>query len=240
MEVGQGNETGAIIAKDHKPGDETSVEQPDRDDNGRWFRYQVVLWSPETGFCIQRRWTRDEAYAKRQNEIGFGIRFDRNTGAPRLECPRDATPAAPPTSQQLAEATWQEVKNLPVPTLKTEPAHAITGKKVYLQIAGERTWSQTVDNPIGDDVTITASSDYVVDWGDDTATTTTRSQGGPWPDGDVTHTYTDAAPSRPITVTQRWTATWHAGNTTGILTRLETRAEPLELEVRQLQAVRDR
>jgi hypothetical protein len=240
VEVGRDGSDGAIVTSDKTPGDETTTEQPERDDQGRWYLYQVVLWAPETGFCIQRRWTRDQAYANRQNTIGFAVRFDRTTGAPRLDCPRNAV-AVPPNLRQIAEAAWQEVKNLPVPTLTIEPDHAVTGLPVYLQIAGERTWSETVDNPIGDDVTITATSDYIIDWGDQRQPpTTTTSQGGPWPDGDVTHTYTDAAQSRTITVTQRWTATWRAGPATGTLTELRTQAPPLTLEVRQLQAVRDR
>jgi hypothetical protein len=240
VEVGRDTSPGTIVTTDKTPGDETTTEQPERDDNGKWFMYQLVLWSPDTGFCVQRRWTRDQAYAERQNRTGFAIRFDRTSGAPRLECPKNAV-AAPPNLRQIAEAAWQEVKNLPVPTLAIEPDHAITGKKVYLQIAGERSWSETVDNPIGDDITITATSDYAIDWGDQRqAPTTTTSQGGPWPSGDVTHTYTDAAQARTITVTQRWTATWRAGQATGNLTDLRTQAQPLTFEVRQLQAVRDR
>jgi hypothetical protein len=132
------------------------------------------------------------------------------------------------------------VKNLPIPSLVIEPDHAITGKRVYLQIAGQRTWTETVDNPIGDDITLAATSEYVIDWGDANPPTVTTAQGGPWPTGDVTHTYTDAAEARTITVTQRWTATWRAGQATGTLTELRTQAPPLTFGVRQLQAVRDR
>jgi hypothetical protein len=239
LEVGQGVGTSTIDFKDQTPGDIAMSEQPESDEHGRWFMYQVVLWSPDTGFCIERRWTRDEAYANRQNAIGFAIRFDRATGAPRMNCPRNAVPV-PTSLQQIAEATWKDVKNLPVPAPTIEPDHAVTGKRVYLRIAGQRTWTETVDNPIGDDITITATSDYVVDWGDAHPPTVTTSDGGAWPTGDLTHTYTDAAPARTITVTQRWTATWRAGQAAGTLTGLRTQGQPLTFEVRQLQAVRDR
>jgi hypothetical protein len=57
----------------------------------------------------------------------------------------------------------------------------------------------------------------------------------------VTHTYTDAGVTRTITVTQRWTATWVTSTgQTGTLTTLSTVAAPLDIEVRQVQAVRQR
>ena len=60
------------------------------------------------------------------------------------------------------------------------------------------------------------------------------------PNGDVTHVYTDTAERTTITVTQRWTATWKAGTRTGVLGQLTTTAPPLSLEVRELEAVRQR
>lgn len=240
VEVDREGGGGSVKVRDEKPGDITR-KRPASKDGQDPASYDVVLWDPATGlFCVDTRWTYDQAYAERQGRLNFNERFDPQTGAPRPTCPDEAV--AVPTARQIAADVWQQVENLPVPTLDIEPDHAITGKKVYLQILGARTWTRTVDNPIGDDVVITATSDYLVDWGDPTYATkdATRSQGGPYPSGDVTHVYTDKAAETRITVTQRWTATWKAGTSTGTLAQLTTTSPPLTLEVRQLQAVRQR
>lgn len=241
VEVDRDGGLGGVVVRDERPGDETRTRPADDGPVRRWFAFDVVLWDPATGlFCVDTRWTQNQAYAERAGRMGFNDRFDPATGAPRPTCPEVAVAA--PSPAQIAADVWQHVENLPVPTLDIEPDHAITGKKVYLQIHGERAWTRTIDNPIGDDVVITATSDYVIDWGDPTypGTDTTRSQGGPYPNGDVTHVYTHTAPQATITVTQRWTATWRAGARTGVLGQLTTESPPLTLEVRELQAVRQR
>ena len=126
---------------------------------------------------------------------------------------------------------------LPSPVLRTAPDHAITGKLVYLEIGGAREQRFDVANPLGDDVVVTATSRYVVDWGDGT-TDRTSSQGGPWPHGDVTHTYTHKSPAATITVTQLWSARWTAGGAAGDLDDLRT-TSTLGLRVTDLQAVRN-
>lgn len=229
---------------------------------GKWYRYDVILWDPASrAFCVDPRWTRDQAYAERQGRVGFDDgRFDTaDGGRPRPNCPEPAAPAAnrsngnpppappaPATEAQIAADVWQQVEDLPSPTVTVQPkAYAIAGKKVYLQISGPQTWTRTIDNPIGDDVVITATSDYVIDWGDPTDDASrndvTTSQGGPYPDGDITHVYVEKSPKTTITVTQRWTATWQAGARTGTLSQLTTTADPpITIEVRDLQAVRQR
>jgi hypothetical protein len=122
--------------------------------------------------------------------------------------------------------------------LAVTPDYAITGKTVYLRIGGAPTATFHVDNPLGPAVDIAATSRYIVDWGDGSAPTTTASQGGPWPDGDVTHVYDRAASTVTITVTQAWSATWTAGpGEGGALDNLRTGGS-LSLRVEQLQAVR--
>jgi hypothetical protein len=227
-----------------------------------WYRVEVVLLdSASQSFCVQTRWTRDQAYAERQGRVDFPGRFDTaDGGRVRPTCPpsarqatrapagddANATVPPPAPAAQIAADVWQHVEDLPRPTLTVQPQGAtITGKKTYLQIHGPQTWSRTIDNPIGDDVVITATSDYLIDWGDPTDDAsrheTTTSQGGPYPDGDVTHVYVEKADQVTITVTQRWTATWQAGDRSGTLSQLTTTAEPpLTIEVRDLQAVRQR
>jgi hypothetical protein len=211
-----------------------------------------VLWDPAARqFCIDPRWTRNQEDAERQGRVDFTGRFESGTSLPRATCPDEAATAAQPATpqeqaSQVAADVWQHVENLPAPTLTAQPdGFAITGKKVFLQIHGPTTWTRTIDNPIGDDVVITATSEYVIDWGDPTDEASrhhiTRSQGGPYPDGDVTHVYTHKTAQTTIRVTQRWTATWQAGGRTGTLSQLTTEAQPpLTIEVRDLQAVRQR
>lgn len=279
VEVGQGSGTGTVKVVDSTPADVTrtpptpaaEVEPVSTGGGGsarpapaaRWYRYDVILWDPASrAFCVDPRWTRDQAYAERQGRVGFDDgRFDTaDAGRPRPNCPEPAAaaanrsngnppppaPPAPATEAQIAADVWQHVEDLPRPTVTVQPkAYAITGKKVYLQISGPQTWTRTIDNPIGDDVVITATSDYVIDWGDPTdeasRNVVTTSQGGPYPDGDVTHVYVEKSPRTTITVTQRWTATWQAGARTGTLSQLTTAADPpVTIEVRDLQAVRQR
>jgi hypothetical protein len=272
VDVGRGKGNSGFVMNDRQPGEvveapPAAVEPVRSGGGGRvmsrpavtWYRFEVVLWdSASQSFCVQTRWTKDQAYAERQGRVEFPERFDTAEGGRvRPNCPATArvarTPAPPtggdtttPPAAQIAADVWQHVEDLPRPTLTVQPdGAAITGKEVYLQIHGPQTWSRTIDNPIGDDVVITASSDYVIDWGDPTDDAshheTTTSQGGPYPDGDVTHVYVEKAEHVTITVTQRWTATWQAGDRTGTLSQLTTTAEPpLTIEVRDLQAVRQR
>lgn len=144
------------------------------------------------------------------------------------------TPAE--AADALARRFW-DMRLLPAPTLQVVPDYAITGKLVYLQIGGDAARRFDVANPLGDDVTIDATSHYVVDWGDGTKETT-NSQGGAWPGGDVAHGFTDAG-DVTITVTQVWSAAWQAGGAGGELAGLRT-SSSLPLRVTQLQAVRNR
>jgi hypothetical protein len=281
VETDAGQDKGTVVFHDERSGDVTRTPPAEEESvqpvkaggapapaparsRTRWFRFDLVQWDATTGtFCVDPRWTQNQAYAERQGRIGFTEqRFDTgNTGLARRNCPdptaaakpkpttttRPAGPQAPPTpDEQVAADAWQHVENLPRPTLSLQPdGYAITGKKAYLQIHGPQTWTRTIDNPIGDDVVITATSEYVIDWGDPTDEAshhhTTTSQGGPYPDGDVTHVYVERSERTTITVTQRWSATWQAGARTGTLQQLSTTADPpLTIEVRDLQAVRQR
>lgn len=188
-----------------------------------------IFTAGDDGFCRQRVTTRVEAVAERMRPFA--------TYSMTLPvCPRPAPGDPAPAVDDLAREFW-DVRVLPDPVLSVVPDYAITGKLVYLQITGPKEQRFDVDNPIGDDVAITATSEYLVDWGDGTTATTT-SQGGPWPAGDVTHTHIDTAPARTITVKQVWTAGWSAGSDQGTLSDLSTVAT-VRIPVTQVQAVRN-
>lgn len=199
--------------------------------------YWDLEWLPNDQFCLRRRSTTNKAVADGAADARWYRSFATANGGTYTECPATAPPERrprPDTADDAARQFW-DVRILPDPGLKVVPDYAITGKTMFLQITGPAQQRFQVDNPLGDDVTVTATSRYVVAWGDGT-TTTTSSQGGPWPDGDVTHTYTDVTPGALITVTQVWSAHWTAGSDAGDLADLRT-AGTLTLPVTQLQAV---
>ena len=178
--------------------------------------------------------------ARGANDARWLGAFANANGSVKAECPDPAAPVGRTPAQVADEAarSFWDVRILPDPVLKVVPGYALTGKPVYLQIDGTREQRFEVANPLGADVAITAQSHYEVDWGDGSPRTTTRSNGGPWPDGDVTHTYTHVSPATTITVTQVWSATWTAGEASGNLRGLRTTGT-LTMPVMQVQAVRN-
>lgn len=138
----------------------------------------------------------------------------------------------------LAQAYWYREAAPPPPTpLEVAPGKALTGLTAYLEIGGEIPHVQTFATPIGA-LTLTMTPRYVVTWGDGASTETT-SQGGPYPDGDITHTYLDEG-GVTITVAAYWHATWTLAGQGGDLPELPVPTEgTLDLPVEQRQAVID-
>lgn len=131
----------------------------------------------------------------------------------------------------------QVVHELPVPDPTAQPGWALTGMPTYLEIGADTVYDQTLTGellPVA--VTVSGSATYHVDWGDGTTTTHTSS-GGPYPDGDVVHTYAHAADEVEIVVTPVWELEWSAA---GLTMPLEIVLEPAtyQLPVRELQSVR--
>ena len=154
-------------------------------------------------------------------------------------CPGSKAVAGTPSAAAAAAQVWRDGVHLDPPTMTVKPGWAITGKPAYLEIGGAQTLSQPF--PVfGYDIAIAATSTYDVDWGDGTTATGLSTQGGPWPDGEISHVY-ERAGTKTVTVVQRWTADWSIGPTTRgrIVNQLVTRTT-LALEARQLQAVRNR
>ncbi|MDQ3756590.1 MAG: hypothetical protein M3394_01915 [Actinomycetota bacterium] len=194
------------------------------------------------GVCRERRYTYDKAVADAYNYAYPSRTADANNLTRLKTCPEDAPVVAapvPPTPGELAREFW-DVRHLPRPAPKVVPDAAIVGKRVYLQIGGAASTTFDVPNPIGEAISIAATSRYVVDWGDGSRPTTTTSQGGPWPHGDVTHVYETDAPQWVIRVTQQWSASWTAGGgAAGTLENLQTVGE-VTIRVDELQPVRNR
>jgi hypothetical protein len=141
-----------------------------------------------------------------------------------------------PTPQEEAEEFWDTIR-LPVPRPVSSPDFATTGKTVFLQ-AGDTdappTWTRAT--PLGE-LRITARGTYTVDWGDGTPPSGPYADpGGPYPDGNITHTY-DVTGTVRIVVREAWAATWHIGAIHGALAALHTTGTLPDFPVRQIQAV---
>jgi len=199
----------------------------------------VITFStdPTTGArCFTRTLQQlsDVNAAEAQNINSFRL-LENTTDA---ACP-DA-PAAPAISpEEVAFAFWEEV-DPPDPQPEVAPVWAITGLPSYLEPGVQTNLEQTFATILGP-LTITATgAEIEVDWGDGTTSNTVDpALGGPWPNGDITHSYTDVG-TVTITVTQYWTGTWSiprigAGGT--FTKRLEQTATIPDFDVEQVQAV---
>lgn len=116
------------------------------------------------------------------------------------------------------------------------PGYAITGKTAFLVTGGTTTppaW--TNPTPLGT-LTVTAHGSYRINWGDGMTSGPYASEGLPYPNGTITHTY-DAVGHVQVTITEQWTATWSLGAANGALTQLQTTGTIGDLPIQQVQAV---
>ena len=129
---------------------------------------------------------------------------------------------------------WEEVV-LPEPQPYIAPGWMITGKYAYLETRGQLRHSFTKDTPIGP-LKITSTGRYYIDWGDGETTGPHSAEGGPWPDGQITHTYIDVG-LYDVVVTEEWTATWSLGPASGSLSGQRTVGRIDDFRVEQIQVV---
>ncbi|MGI8685186.1 MAG: hypothetical protein ACR2MO_08890 [Acidimicrobiales bacterium] len=149
----------------------------------------------------------------------------------------------PPPPRELARQVIEEV-GLPAPVPVIAPGWAITGMRGYLEpsltapvIDGRPTVSATRTTELGE-MAVTATAVYRVDWGDGERTGPVIGPGGPWPDGNLTHTWTTIG-TYDVVVAADWTVRWRMGAASGTLTTTtEGRIEAFRVD--QLQAVRNR
>ena len=140
-----------------------------------------------------------------------------------------------------AQQVWRDQVKLPPPEPYIAPGKAITGLAAFLEIRGPRTRTQPF-NVFGYALTITATaSSYDVDWGDGTWSRGLTSSGGPWPNGDVRHVFTNQGNYR-VRVVEHWTGTWSvAGGGGGAVDGMLSSEGRIEaFPVVQVQAVRNR
>ncbi len=134
----------------------------------------------------------------------------------------------------LAQQGWEEVL-LPKPQPYIAPGWMITGKYAYLETRGQLHHAFTKDTPIGS-LQINSTGRYYVDWGDGETTGPHSVEGGPWPDGQITHTYIHVG-YYDVVVTEEWTATWSLGPFSGTLSGQQTVGRIDDFRVEQIQVV---
>jgi hypothetical protein len=221
------------------PAEETSADSPT-------IKYKTTLipkiWGASDGeVCIKM-----VAISVPEDEIvdpDGGLPHDRYSLCPPnllLDPPVDpglgaGLSPAPDTAGTLAIRYWRSIP-LPKPEPHIAPGRAITGLLAYLETRGSTTYTYTEpDTPFGP-LTIVATGKYYVDWGDGTRTGPHSREGGPWPDGRITHEYINIG-DYDVVVTERWTATWSFGAESGVLDELRTVGRIEDFPVQQIQAV---
>jgi hypothetical protein len=169
-------------------------------------------------------WTEQDAYRIGQENFG-------STGVPMCN-----SPAA------VALQVWQDQKPVPAQHPALQPDNtAVTGKRAYLLMNGSQTLQTTFPNPLGPSPSISAHAVYDIDWGDGTGHTVTSNPGVAWPGGagEITHVYANKGTST-ITVNATWTGTWTDPNGGGGNLPAITVPYTLNIDVGEIQAVRNR
>lgn len=190
------------------------------------------------GYCIQpqRRY-----FSERRDAVAYDVEQEqrwlmlvRNYEL----CSHESAPGVP-----AAEASqyWRQIGEdlLPRPQPRMAPGFMLAGKLGYLEANTPITAHYEHATPLGP-LVIEATSTLWVDWGDHGGLDGPfAGPGAPWPNGTITHFWTDAD-RYDIRVVQRWTATWALGGRRGQLAGLTTEGRIDDFEVRQLQAVINR
>jgi hypothetical protein len=125
---------------------------------------------------------------------------------------------------------------LPVPAPAIAPGAMVVGWAAYLEVGSPL--SHRIDEPATPfgPATFTLASTVTVDWGDGEVTGPVASAGGPFPTGDLTHTYLRQG-AYDIVVTQAWVATWQVGGESGTVDGLLTEAVLEDFPVQEIEAV---
>lgn len=121
--------------------------------------------------------------------------------------------------------------------MNVRPGQAMVGRLAYLEIHGPQTlpWTGVA---LGQAVIINASSVYDVDWGDGHTDNGLLTQGGAYPNGNITHSYNYSG-HYLITVTQRWTAAYSAGGVSGTIDNVLHTVGTLALPAFEVQSNRN-
>jgi len=153
------------------------------------------------------------------------------------KCPSPTPATAPTLTPQEVAVGVVEAFPFPAPKPYIAPGRAITGLRAYLEPRSPTTVSDVRPTPLGD-IRLDATGVYYVNWGDHARTGPHGGPGGPWPDGNISHVYTDQG-VYDVGVTVAWSVRWQLGGDSGRLNITTEGALP-NFPVEQLQAVRNR
>lgn len=160
-------------------------------------------------------------------------------------CPGEAAnPIDPAAVAEALALRFFEEAPLDRPAPRIQPGWALTGKQAFLEVGSAALSRQFSFDTVVGRINLDVTSYITVDWGDGTTTGPHYSEGGPWPDGDITHIYQRAG-VYTVTVTQHWEGDWGvtggaAGGLGGDLPPLPLTSTIDNFEARQVQAVRNR
>ena len=138
--------------------------------------------------------------------------------------------------------TLQDQLPRPEPTI--DPGFGLAGLRMYLETGRPLTYANTTTVSVGEvavGIEIDASATYMVDWGDGNVTGPYDTPGEGYPDGTVTHVYTDVG-SYDVEVIDTWQVRWRfTGQPDWNEITGELRPVPLaDFEVTERRAVRTR
>ncbi len=130
-----------------------------------------------------------------------------------------ASSLAPSTSSSAIRDTI--IRDLPSPSIAVDPNFGIAGIASYLSISTRLSDSLATTTAFGP-LTATSTGSLSISYGDSTSPIgPTSLLGGPWPTGNLVHTY--ASPGcYAITVTETWNTTYTVSSERGQLTGLTT------------------
>ena len=203
-----------------------------------WIDYPVLEAGPDGSRCITLR---RRSYS---NAVSAGVATDSQDALWRMlaatfpVCPR--TPVAVPTPAAQAAEYWRVVGEdlLPRPSPRIAPGYMLAGKLAYLE-AGTVSMARFEHPTPAGLLTIEASAEHWVDWGDGSTDGPFDHPGGPWPHGTITHYWTDVG-HYDVRVVQRWTGRWSLNGVGGDLAGLVTEGVVDDFPVEELQAVINR
>jgi hypothetical protein len=206
----------------------------------RSWRY-VAAGNPDEASVLQEQGR--DAYLAIHSML---LSFEAPDVAVDIDCPGDTGAQVPLVV--LRDAVRTAVTGLlPRPELYIAPGFALAGLETYLDTGWQhvlkhsRVEALTV-GPFTYYVEIEASGETIVDWGDGSPPVTYTVPGRPYPEGEIRHTYMDAA-TVTVTVTDRWRIDFRATTAGGaVLTdSVDAELEQVlieDLEVREFRAVR--
>jgi hypothetical protein len=196
--------------------------------------YDQLTTAPDGTPCVKTTYVEQPTTSDPgTSDLGQGL-----FSGPYLACPIPAgqteESATASTPVAVSVEYWEHIP-LPRPQPHIAPGRAITGLLAYLETSNEVRHIYTNSTLFGP-LEIVATGRYYVDWGDGQRTGPYDAEGGPWPDGTITHQYIDVG-NYDVVVTERWTAAWKLGGESGNLRQLQTVGRIDDFPVQQIQAV---